>query len=62
MNLPMNNPIQMFQQIQQFSRSIQGNPQQMIQQALQSGRLSQQQLNEAQRMATQIQSMIQGMK
>ena len=60
--IPMNNPMQLMQQIQQFSRTVQGNPQQMIQQALQSGRLSQQQLNEAQRMATQIQSMLQGMK
>ena len=62
MNNMMNNPMQVFQALTQFSRSINGNPQQMIMQAMQSGRLNQNQLNQAQQMASQIQQMIKGLK
>lgn len=58
----MNNPMQLMQAFMQFKQNFHGNPQQMIQQAISSGRLSQQQLNQAQQMASQIQQMFQGMK
>lgn len=58
----MSNPMQLFQSLTQFSRSIQGNPQQMVQQAVNSGRLTQEQLNQAQQLASQIQQMMRGFR
>lgn len=58
----MNNPMQLMQALTQFKQNFNGNPQQMIQQAISSGRLSQQQLNQAQQMANQIQQMLRGMR
>lgn len=54
MSGPFWNMQQMIQQFQQFKRTFQGNPQQVIQQMLQSGQLSQDQLNQAQTMAQQF--------
>ena len=56
------NPMQLVQSFMQFKQNFNGNPQQMIQQAIQSGRINQQQLNQAQQMATQLQNMMRGMK
>lgn len=50
------NPMQMMAQFPQFMRQMQGqNPQQILDQMLQSGRVNQQQLNQAQQMAQQMQ-------
>lgn len=50
------NPMQMMTQFPQFMRQMQGqNPQQLLDQMLQSGRVNQQQLNQAQQMAQQMQ-------
>lgn len=50
-------------QFQNFMQQMQGrNPHEEIARLLQSGRVSQQQLNQAQQMAQQIQSMLGNMK
>lgn len=52
----MPNPMQMISQFPQFMQQMRGqNPQQLLNQMLQSGRVSQQQLNEAQQIAQQMQ-------
>lgn len=53
-----NNPMQMMQQFQQFRNNFQGNPQQMVQQMLQSGRVTEAQLQQAMQMARQFQSFV----
>ena len=54
-NIPSNN---MFAQFQQFRHQMQGkNPHEEINKLLQSGAISQQQLNQAQQMAQQFRSM-----
>ena len=54
-NIPSNN---MLAQFQQFRKQMQGkNPHEEINRLLQSGAISQQQLNEAQQMAQQFQAM-----
>lgn len=54
-NMPANNIIS---QIKQFREQMQGvNPQEEINKLLQSGKINQQQLNEAQQMAQQMQSL-----
>lgn len=45
---------QMIQQYQQFRSQFQGNPQQEVQKLLQSGKISQQQLDQAQAIARQF--------
>lgn len=50
---------QFFQQFQTFRQSFRGDPQQMVQQLLNSGRVSQQQYDQAVRMAQQFQKFIQ---
>lgn len=52
----MPNPMQLMNGFPQFMRQMQGqNPQQILDQMLQSGRVNQQQLNQAQQMAQQMQ-------
>ena len=52
----MPNPMQMISQFPQFMQQMRRqNPQQLLNQMLQSGRVSQQQLNQAQQMASQMQ-------
>lgn len=46
------------QQFLQFKQSFQGDPQQQVQQLLNSGRVSQQQYNNAVQMAQQLQKML----
>ena len=56
---PMGQFQRMMQQFQQFKACFQGDPQQEVQKLLQSGKISQQQLNQLQEMAKQIQSLMQ---
>jgi hypothetical protein len=57
-----NGPMQMMQQFMQFKQSFKGDPKAEVQKMLQSGRISQAQLNQVQQMAQQFQSMLRGMK
>ena len=52
------NPMQMMQQFQQFRNTFSGNPQQMVQQMLQSGQITEAQLQQATQMAKQFQSFV----
>lgn len=54
----MMNPI--MQRFQQFQRMFKGNPQQQVQQMLNSGRVSQAQYNQAVQMANQMMKMMGG--
>lgn len=56
----MNNPIQMIQAFQNFKRNFNGDPKQMVMQLVQSGRMSQGQLNQLQGMAAQFQRILNG--
>ena len=49
---------QMMQQFQQFRANFQGDPKQEVQKLLQSGKMSQQQLNQLQAMAQQFQTFL----
>lgn len=57
-----NGPMQMVQQFMQFKQSFKGDPKAEVQKMLQSGKISQQQLNQVQQMAGQFQHMLKGMK
>lgn len=53
-----NGPGNVLQQFQQFKKQMQGvNPQEEVQKLLQSGKISQAQLNKAQQMAQQMQGL-----
>lgn len=54
---PMGQFQRMMQQFQQFKANFQGDPQQEVQKLLQSGKITQQQLNQIQQMAKQFQTM-----
>lgn len=56
---PMGQFQHMMQQFRQFKANFQGDPQQEVQKLLQSGRISQEQLNQLQQMAKQIQNLMQ---
>ena len=56
---PMGQFQQMMQQFQQFRNNFQGDPKQEVEKLLQSGKMSQQQLNLLQAMAQQFQSFLQ---
>lgn len=51
MNMPVSDFVTRFQQ---FQKTIQGNPQQMVQQMLSSGKISQEQFNQAVQIANQM--------
>lgn len=55
---PMGNFQQMMQQFQQFKANFQGNPQQEVQRMIQSGQLSQQQLDQVQNVARQFAALL----
>ena len=56
-------PMNMMQAFQQFMQQNQGkNPNEMIQQMLSSGKLNQQQLNQAQQMVKQFEGPLNGLK
>lgn len=52
------NPV--MQRFQQFQRMFKGNPQEQVQQLLNSGKVSQAQYNQAVQMANQLQKMLSG--
>ena len=56
---PMGQFQQMMQQFQQFRNNFQGDPKQEVEKLLQSGKMSQQQLNQLQAMAQQFQGFLQ---
>ena len=58
MNNTMPNFMQMLQQFYQFRASFQADPKQEVMRLVQSGRMSQQQLDQLQAMAQQFQSLI----
>lgn len=51
---PQGGPNQMLKQFQQFKAQFSGNPQQMVQQLLSSGKMSQAQYNQLAQMANQL--------
>lgn len=56
-----NNPMNMIQQFQKFMEEMKGkNPTEEINKLLQSGKVNQNQLNQAQQMAQQMQGMFKG--
>ncbi|MFR4974157.1 hypothetical protein [Blautia caecimuris] len=58
-----NGSMQILKQFQEFRKQMQGkNPQEEINQLLQSGKISQQQLNQAQQMAGQMRGLFEGLK
>lgn len=57
---PMGNIQQMMQRFQQFRQSFQGDPRQQVQEMLNSGKINQQQYNNAYQMAQQFQRMMGG--
>ena len=52
--------INMMNQFQEFKQNFSGDPQQQVQQLLNSGQMSQQQFNQLSTMATQFQNMMRG--
>ena len=56
---PMGNFAQMMQQFQQFKANFHGDPKAEVEKLLQSGKLSQAQLNQLQQMAKQFKSLMQ---
>lgn len=56
----MNSNSNLLQRFQQFKQSFTGNPQQQVQQLLNSGKVSQAQYNQAVQMAQQFQQFLTG--
>lgn len=56
------NPAQLRSQFTNFCNNLQGNPQQIVMDMVNSGRISQEQLNMAQQMVRPFQQMMGGMK
>ncbi|ENZ64774.1 hypothetical protein HMPREF1083_02317 [[Clostridium] clostridioforme 90A6] len=54
--------MQMIQKFMEFKKNFRGNPQEEVQKMLQSGQITQQQLDQAQQMARQFQQMLNSMK
>ena len=57
-----NRPMQMIQQFMQFKQNFKGDPKAEVEKMLQSGRISQQQLNQVQQMAGQFQNLLKNIK
>ena len=58
-SLPQNNLMGMLQQFNQFKQQMSGkNPQEMVQQLLQSGQMSRQQFDQLSQMASQMQQFL----
>lgn len=55
---PFGNMTQFMQQFQQFKQNFSGDPKQKVQELLNSGKISQQQLNYAQQLAKQLQELM----
>lgn len=58
----MNNPMQMIQMFNQFKNTFKGNPREEVEKLVAQGRISQQQLNQLQSMASQFQKMMNSFK
>nr|DAL81421.1 MAG TPA: Protein of unknown function (DUF2680) [Caudoviricetes sp.] len=57
-----NGPMQMIQQFMQFKQNFKGDPKAEVEKMLQSGKISQQQLDQVQQMAGQFQNLLKNMK
>ena len=57
-----NGPVQMIQQLMQFKQNFKGDPKAEVEKMLQSGRISQHQLNKVQQMAGQFQNLLKNIK
>lgn len=57
-----NGPMQIIQQFMHFKQNFKGDPKAEVEKMLQSGRISQQQLNQVQQMAGQFQNLLKNMK
>lgn len=57
-----NGPMQMIQQFMQFKQNFKRDPKAEVEKMLQSGKISQQQLDQVQQMAGQFQSLLKNMK
>ena len=57
-----NGPMQMIQQFMQFRQNFKGDPKAEVEKMLQSGKISQQQLNQVQQMAGQFQNLLKNMR
>lgn len=57
-----NGPMQMIQQFMQFKQNFKENPKAEVEKMLQSGKISQQQLNQVQQMAGQFQNLLKNMR
>ena len=55
-----NNPLYLMQEFMKFKNTFKGDPQQQVQQLLQSGQISQEQYNNAVQQAQQLQAMLNG--
>lgn len=56
--MPMSGFQNMFQRFQQFQKMFRGDPRQQVQQLLNSGKVTQQQYNQAVQMAQQLRGML----
>lgn len=52
------NPIQLIQQFQQFKQNFKGDPRQQVQDLLNSGKMTQEQLNQCTSMAQSLQNIL----
>lgn len=57
-NTPFGNVQNLINQYQQFRNTFKGDPQQKVQEMLNSGKITQQQINQAQNLATQFRQFI----
>ena len=55
---PANNPLSMLQRFNEFRQSFTGDPEQVVKQLLQSGRMSQQQYAQLSQMASEFQKLL----
>ena len=53
-----NNPFAMIQKFNEFRQNFTGDPKQMVEQLLQSGRMSQQQFQQLSQMASEFQKLV----
>lgn len=58
----MQNPFLMIQKFNEFKNNFKGNPKDEVMRLVQSGRMSQEQLNQFQNMASQFQNMMRNFK
>lgn len=54
------NPMWLMSQLNNFRQTIQGDPKEQVMRMVNSGQVSQAQLNQAQQMATQLERILQG--